>query len=450
RLSSNTNKPVERELVEVLVAPEAALNVQKSGLLCDPLRGAGTSSSRRESPSYVFGFKSAGWNFDSEKGNLNTAGGDRVQFGSTVSGGDNSYKDINTTGHQLTFDDHPDHQGVRLRTSAGSQLYFSDRCAAPYIYITTAQGNVWVEMVDNGKVNIFTEDSVSVHSRNDINLTADRDINIDAQRDFNLQVRRNTNLKLKGENQFEFGKNDLPPKDLKYEASPSWGSNTSGSDTSDTTIQSFGNMNLIVGNTDGSFPLDPGGDASTPNQARDLCINVSQDVDWTIGKDLHMNIGAGVFGPGTMDVRVSQEMRMESTNSSFDLKTATSIATHSGSTTDIKADSAMRLQALTIDAFADGGNITMTGSSDIHLNGPPAASAETADSSEGTDVCSDPVLPKTAETFRVPTFQEIKDCKDPPAEFRTLDRMTVPQHQAWPERTECSTGTRGFADEAPA
>jgi lysozyme len=398
RLSANSAIPVERELVEVLVAPETAQNLQKSGLLCDVLRGAGTSSSRRESPSYVFGFKSAGWNFDSEKGNLNTASGERVQFGSTVDGADAAYKNINTTGHQLTFDDHPDHQGIRLRTSAGSQLYFSDRCNEPFIYIATAQGNVWIEMIDNGKINIFSEDSVSIHSRSDINLTADRDINIDAQRDLNVQVRRDTNFTLKGQNNWELGKNDLPPKDLKYNTSPDWGTGA----PKDTFIHNFGN------------------------------------VDWTIDNDFTMAIdnNTDIFTIGNTTIQSSENI---------DVNAGAAVHVGAGTTMDLLAQDAGKWTAGTLDFFAAGGNITGTGTQ-IHFNGPQAATAGAAANAVPVE---ETVLPITAQIFRVPTEQEVLLCKEPPAEFDTLNEMTVPQHQPWPERCKSSAGTRGFVDESP-
>jgi len=58
-------------------------------------------------------------------------------------------------------------------------------------------------------------------------------------------------------------------------------------------------------------------------------------------------------------------------------------------------------------------------------------------------------IPTTAQTFRVPTDLEVRNCEEPPAEFNTLDEMSVPQHQPWPERCRSSAGTRGFVDEAP-
>jgi len=396
RLSSNKAIPVERELIDVLVSPEFAQNVQKAGLLTDPLRGAGTSSARRESPSYVYGFKSAGWNFDSEKANLNTASGERVQFG--ASGEDNVYKDINTTGHQLTFDDHPDHQGVRLRTSAGSQLYFADRCNEPFIYISTAQGNVWLEFIDNGKINIFAEDSVSVHSRMDINMTADRDINIDAQRDLNLQVRRNTNFTLKGENNWEFGRNDLPPEDLKYNSSPDWGTGT----PQDTLIHNYGN------------------------------------VDWVVDDAFSMSIGSG------LDLSSGTTANIES-GSDLNINAASDINVEAGSAMNLLAGGAGALTATTLDFFATSGDLIAT-ADEIHFNGPQAATAGSAGSASTASAAS---LPSTGRTFRVPTNQEIMDCEEPPAVFDTLEGIVVPQHQPWPERCKSTAGTRGFVDEAP-
>jgi lysozyme len=382
RLSNNKNKPVERELVDVLVSPDFAQNVQKSGLLCDVLRGAGNSSSRRESPSYVFGFKTAGWNFDSEKGNLNTANGTRKRFKDENT---EHYTNVNAMGHQFTMDDHPDYQGIRLRTSAGSQLYFSDACNEPFIYIATARGNVWVEIIDNGKINIFAEDSVSVHARNDINLTADRDINIDAQRDLNIQARRNTNIKLKGTTQIELGKDDAPPQDLTYNDSPDWGLGA----VKDTSIQTFGNMDVTIGTT------------GAPKNLEMLVTN-----DW-------------------------------------DIKANGSINIESGTTMDFLAVGAGTWTAATHDLFSNIGNFTVTATPDINFNGPQAATASAATPP------TEPLLPTPSRTYRAPTDEEIQNCEEPPAEFVTWHEMVVPQHQPFPLRCQQTLGLRGFTDESP-
>lgn len=434
RLSNDANNPVERELIDVLVSPEFATNTQKAGLLCDPLRGAGNSSARRESPSYVFGFKSAGWNYDSEKKNLNTASGEKQRFSETGT----RLTDVATSGHQLTFDDHPDFQGVRLRSSAGSQLYFSDRCDDPFIYISTAKGNMWIEMIDNGKINIFAEGSVSVHAREDINLTADRDINIDAQRDFNLQVRRNTNIALKGSNQFEFGKNDLPPQDLRYDPAPNWGNNSGlGQDTRDTLIKSAGNLDVTVGST------------SNPALTRDMCLNVTKNADWTIGGSMKMTVGADPQAQAkNFDINVAGDTHITSALD-VDISSIQNMHLHAvAGTMDVSSGLTMHHQSTLQMSFLSFGDLIMTGTPNIHMNGPPASPAQPAVPAESAGSCSEPSIPGTGTTFRVPTDQEVKDCIDPPSEFQTIAGMTVPQHQPYAGRCESSRGLTGFIDES--
>lgn len=150
-----------------------------SGHAYDKHRGAGTSSARRESPSYVTGRKTPGWNFDSEQHNKNIDG-------SRFRDAPGRYRTKNTVGHSFVMDDHPDHQMIRLRTSSGNQILFNDSCSQPYIYLSTAKGNVWIEMVDDGDLNVFAAGSISFHAGKDMNFTADRDINIESGNNFNV------------------------------------------------------------------------------------------------------------------------------------------------------------------------------------------------------------------------------------------------------------------------
>jgi lysozyme len=115
--------------------------------------------------------------------------GRRFSASSPVAGGLSTFADVNTTGHQLVFDDHPDCQSIRIRTSAGSQIYFNDSCNEPYIYVSTAKGNVWIELSDEGTVNIYGKGSASFHFEEDINLTAGRNINIEARGNMNVNVK---------------------------------------------------------------------------------------------------------------------------------------------------------------------------------------------------------------------------------------------------------------------
>ena len=185
-------------------------NLLEAGLISDPLRGASVSSARRESPSYVVGLKSPGWDFDSEKNNFNVESGlkfDGTPVGQSPSTSTNSkYKNISTVGHQFVMDDHPEYQGVRIRTSAGSQLYFNDRSAAePFIYISTAKGNVWLEFRDDGKIDVYAKDDISFHAEGDINFVADGNMAFEVGGTLRTKVGTNYELQVTGTSAMEMG-----------------------------------------------------------------------------------------------------------------------------------------------------------------------------------------------------------------------------------------------------
>ncbi len=197
----NENGQSER-FRNTFAATDFTNNLLEAGLIADPLRGSSVSSARRESPSYVMGMKSPGWDFDSEKNKVNAETGlkfDNTRVGDAPSVQDSPYKDISTVGHQFVMDDHPDYQGVRLRTSAGSQLYFNDTSATePFIYISTAKGNVWIEMRDDGKLDIFTNDDISAHAGGDLNLVADGNMNIEVGGNLRTLVKGNSEMQVGG------------------------------------------------------------------------------------------------------------------------------------------------------------------------------------------------------------------------------------------------------------
>ncbi len=95
---------------------------------------------------------------------------------------------VNSTGHSFVMDDHPDYQSIRIRTSAGSQIFFNDACAKPYIYVQTPTGKVWIELNEGGDLNIFAAGSISMHAENNFNLTVDGDYNIQVGGSMNTLV----------------------------------------------------------------------------------------------------------------------------------------------------------------------------------------------------------------------------------------------------------------------
>lgn len=424
RPSNDPDNPVEIELTDVLTASEAAFNVQAAGLLCDSLRGAGTSSARRESPSYVFGFKSAGWNFDSEKKNRNTAGGTNTRFEDDESL--SRYQDVATAGHQFVMDDHPDFQSIRMRTSHGHQVYLNDSCDDPFIHISTGRGNVWIELTEGGQVQIFSEASVSVHAREDINLTADRDLNIDVQQDFKLLVRGDTEIDLKGQVEVETGRNNLKPDGLKYTPRDRIGDTT----RQNVFIRNFGNVDWSIddhfGFTIGNGPDSLDGGADILIKQGNLELDVTDNIDIRAAQDITIQ----ALG-NNMDLKAADDVSIEAVGGRMDIR--------SGSTMHQSSGSQMNMEA--------GANIHMEASPDIHLNGPSADPADNAVDADPAIEAAEPEIRDLIQVPVAPTDDEIKFCRRTKNFHNTLDRSIVPQHHPWPERCQTRIGFAGNAEE---
>ncbi len=153
----NTNhndvvRPIHADMAE-------AITVQ--GLINDSVRGAGTASARRESPSEVFGILTPGPrdpnNFDNRLG-----------------------------GHQFIMDDNLNSRNIRLRTAGGTQLLLDDTTGS--IYMINRNGQGWFEIDAFGNINMFGEGSLNIRAKGNLNLRADKNINIEAGNDLNLKA----------------------------------------------------------------------------------------------------------------------------------------------------------------------------------------------------------------------------------------------------------------------
>lgn len=74
--------------------------------------------------------------------------------------------------HGLSMDDRVENCRMRFKTSAGHQVILDD--TNERIYIMTAQGKNWIQVDQDGSIDIFAETKISIHSKDDINLTADK------------------------------------------------------------------------------------------------------------------------------------------------------------------------------------------------------------------------------------------------------------------------------------
>ena len=156
--------PPHDEMIKIL---------KNQGLDEDRARGVSSSTVRRETPSRVFGISTPGIpvNYDDE--------------------GWPSYR---LPGHQFVMDDGDElgrNQLIRLRTGAGSQIVMND--SVGIIYIINKDGTSWIEMTEEGKIDIFSQDSISINTDKDFNVNASGNINMNAFK--NVQVRSNAESK---------------------------------------------------------------------------------------------------------------------------------------------------------------------------------------------------------------------------------------------------------------
>lgn len=173
-----------------------ALRLSMQGLLKDNIRGVTSSSSRRESPSAVFGI--------STPGPIDRSGPKRKV---TYQGTTSAERPFSRLGGTTFVMDDGDVDGnnelVRIRTRTGHQILLHN--TKKIIYIANGEGTSWIEMTERGKIDIFAQDSVSIHTEGDFNFRADRDVNIEAGGNINLHAfqdfvfdsKRHVNIKAK-------------------------------------------------------------------------------------------------------------------------------------------------------------------------------------------------------------------------------------------------------------
>ena len=172
----NIPKPIHETQYNIL---------QGQGLEKDPLRGAITSSSQRESPSYVFGISTPGRPLNDPADDPNYNG--KLNSGQLPS----NYFTVKTRkgGHSIVMDDGDEadnNQLVRLRSAAGHQILMND--SDNFLYVANAEGTNWIEFSPDGSMNLFATNGYNLRSQAAINLHSDTDININAGRSISMKT----------------------------------------------------------------------------------------------------------------------------------------------------------------------------------------------------------------------------------------------------------------------
>lgn len=130
------------------------------GVGIDSLRGLSSSSQRRESPTQVFGFNTpGGHSFVMDDGTLPNSDTCLTPDKSRKSGLSNL---------------------VRLASQGGAQILMHD--GTGMIYIINQSGSSWIQMSNDGKIDIYSEEAVSMHTKTDFNLYCEGNFNLDADK----------------------------------------------------------------------------------------------------------------------------------------------------------------------------------------------------------------------------------------------------------------------------
>jgi hypothetical protein len=170
---------------------QAAIFFQQ-GLINDPERGPIISNAQRESPSTVYGISTPGQP-------IYQGGLDPNTIRQQLSSGSIRPQDVTVIGrkggHTLVMDDgdlENNNALFRLRTSKGHQIMMND--SENFFYIVHANGQTWIELGQEGTVDIYSTNSVNVRTQGTINLHADKDINMFAGGNINMKSNAATNI----------------------------------------------------------------------------------------------------------------------------------------------------------------------------------------------------------------------------------------------------------------
>jgi len=171
----------------------------QQGLINDQVRGSIGSTSQRESPSGCYGISTPGRAI--YLGGIGAGGEEAINSNDLKSKSPNSANVIaRRGGHTLVMDD-GDLKGndnlIRIRTSKGHQITMSDD--GDCLYICHANGQAWIELGQEGTLDVYTTNSVNLRSQGTINLHADEDINMFAGGNVNIKSTADTTIQSEGD-----------------------------------------------------------------------------------------------------------------------------------------------------------------------------------------------------------------------------------------------------------
>lgn len=115
---------------------------------------------------------------------------------------DPSYKDSQTYcwttpgHHTIIMSDVDSHCRIRIKSCEGNQVLLDDSTGR--VYISTALGNTWLELNEDGNIYLYGGKSISIRAQEDVNITANGNINLAAGGAMNIISGTSTNIQAGG------------------------------------------------------------------------------------------------------------------------------------------------------------------------------------------------------------------------------------------------------------
>lgn len=273
----------------------------------------------------------------------------------------------------------PSSEFFRVRTRTGHEILMHN--SEDLIYITNARGTAWIELTSDGKMDVYSQDSISLHTEGDFNLKADRDFNVEAGRNINMKA----TATYRSDN-FAYG-NEFIKDDQ-------------GRENGRIQLESKFNTNLLVG-------------ANMKIETRTFLDENQQETDG----DLDINIkGNTKLTTGLGSVKESYRLDINTDGNVF-ITTSGSLDLHSEDNNKFTA-------AFGATDILSGSNHTETASV-IHMNGPQAAEAAQG---EVADIITDLATYQNRRTNSNLTWNNSKYQEEEP--FNSILRR-VPMHEPW-------------------
>lgn len=337
--------------------------IGNQGLINDSTRSVNDSSSRRESPSKVFGIVTPGPEI-----NDNVAANKIRRKG----------------GSSFIMDDAATNEYVQLSTKSGAQININETTG--FIYLINRDGTSWVQMDKDGNVDIFGAKDITMRAQRDFNVRADRNVNIEAGQNVFIKAAKDTTEET---TTFTYNVNNTPNAatipvwaykgegkgeggSIVMQALNSWHS-TAQKSAFLTVIDD--NMNIRVGNAFSLTTINGGQDY---NSKQGIKLSTDAAVDIAATSNIRVGSDGSISVVGANDIIVC-------TNASLNLKAFSNIQTAAAGDLLISASN-VGISAPTLFSTSVGISGTLSAAGTSRLVAASAAKADTIAPSDTVSV----------------------------------------------------------------